>query len=143
MAIETIRTPSGFKNLDTGATGPLSATLLPTSTSSASGSAPSTVFVVTVVNVGETQDFQVGFYIANIDQDPTLTFQLQLGGPPIATVQNVSVFGSGLLPNGLFEIFYTVTIRREQVAAGVGLIIPILTLNGVSGTTAPVTVDLQ
>jgi len=142
MTIETIRTPSGFKNLDTGATGPLSATLIPTSTSSASGSAPSTVFAVTVGN-GATQDFQVGFYIANIDQDPTLTFQPQLGGPPIATVQGVSVFGSGLLPNGLFEIFYTVTIRREQVALGTGFIIPILTLNGVSGTTAPVTVDLQ
>ena len=140
MAIETIRTPSGFKNLDTGATGPLSATLLPTSTS---GTAPSTVFAVTVVNVGETQDFQVAFYIANIDQDPTLTFQLQLGTPSIATVQNVSVFGSGLLPNGLFEIFYTVTIRRDQLAPGDGFIIPILTLNGVSGTTAPVTVDLQ
>lgn len=26
MTIETIRTPSGFKNLDTGATGPLSDT---------------------------------------------------------------------------------------------------------------------
>jgi len=140
MTIETIRTPSGFKNLDTGATGPLSATLLPTSVS---GTAPSTVLAVTVVNVGETQDFQVAFYIANIDQDPTLTFQLQLGGPPIATVQGVSVFGSGLLPNGLFEIFYTVTIRRDQVANGTGFIIPILTLNGVSGTTAPVTVDLQ
>ena len=139
MTIETIRTPSGFKNLDTGATGPLSATLLPTSTS---GTAPSTVLAVTVAN-GATQDFQVAFYIANIDQDPTLTFQLQLGGPPIATVQGVSVFGSGLLPNGLFEIFYTVTIRREQVALGTGFIIPILTLNGVSGTTAPVTVDLQ
>jgi hypothetical protein len=139
MTIETIRTPSGFKNLDTGATGPLSATLLPTSVS---GSAPSTVLGVTVGN-GATQDFQVAFYIANIDQDPTLTFQLQLGGPPIATVQGVSVFGSGLLPNGLFEIFYTVTIRREQVATDVGFIIPILTLNGVSGTTAPVTVDLQ
>jgi hypothetical protein len=139
MTIETIRTPSGFKNLDTGATGPLSATLLPTAVS---GSAPSTPLVVTVGN-GATQDFQVGFYIANIDQDPTLTFQLQLGTPPAATVQNVSVFGSGLLPNGLFEIFYTVTIRRDQVALETGFIIPILTLNGVSGTTAPVTVDLQ
>ncbi len=139
MTIETIRTPSGFKNLDTGATGPLSATLLPTSVS---GTAPSTVLAVTVAN-GATQDFQVAFYIANIDQDPTLTFQLQLGTPSIATVQNVSVFGSGLLPNGLFEIFYTVTIRRDQAALGNGFIIPILTLNGVSGTTAPVTVDLQ
>ena len=139
MTTETIRTPSGFKNLDTGATGPLSATLLPTSVS---GTAPSTVLAVTVAN-GATQDFQVAFYIANIDQDPTLTFQLQLGGPPIATVQGVSVFASGLLPNGLFEIFYTVTIRREQATPGTGFIIPILTLNGVSGTTAPVTVDLQ
>lgn len=139
MTIETIRTPSGFKNLDTGATGPLSATLLPTSVS---GTAPSTVLLVTVGN-GATQDFQVAFYIANIDQDPTLTFQPQLGNPAIATVQGVSVFASGLLPNGLFEIFYTVTLRREQVAPGTGFIIPILTLNGVSGTTAPVTVDLQ
>ena len=139
MAIETIRTPSGFKNLDTGATGPLSATLLPTSVS---GSAPSTVLGVTVLN-GATQDFQVAFYAANITNPPTLTFQPQLGNPAIATVQNVSLLGSAVVPSGLLEVFYTVTIRRDQVAVGTGFLIPILTLNGVSGTTAPVTVDLQ
>lgn len=117
----------------------LSATLLPTSVS---GTAPSTVLAVTVGN-GATQDFQVAFYVANITENPTLTFQPQLGGPPIASVQGISVFGSGVLPNGLFEIFYTVTIRRDQVAVGTGFIIPILTLGNISGTTAPVTVDLQ
>jgi hypothetical protein len=117
----------------------LSATLLPTSVS---GSAPSTVLAVTVGS-GATQDLQVAFYVANITENPTLTFQPQLGAPPIASVQGTSVFASGVLPNGLFEIFYTVTIRRDQVAPGTGFIIPILTLGSISGTTAPVTVDLQ
>lgn len=118
----------------------LSATLLPTSATP--DGAPTTVLEVTVGD-GLTQDFQVAFYVANITEDPTLEFQLQLGGPPIATVQNVSVFGSGVLPNGLFEIFYTVTIRRDQAATGTGFLIPILTLGDASGTTAPITVDLQ
>ncbi len=141
MTTETVRTPSGFKNVNlTPGGGSLSGTPLPTGVTA--DGAPTTILGVTVPD-GSTQDFLVGFVVANITQDPDLDFQPVLGSPAIASVQNVSVFGSGVLPNGLFEIFYTVTIQRDQVPTGTGFLIPILTLDGVSGTTTPLTVDLQ